>query len=439
MTTVTAASAAIPLIRPRAPARPSRPAAWATLARRRISLSAHTPREILAPLATPLLFALVIAPALAKIIQAAGGGGADYSTFVIVGTVGLLIPLTCTFAGIGVIVDRASGARRELLTAPIPRALIVLGNMAVAIGVSLLQVGALMAAGWLRGSHFHATASGVAWFTGAVLAFTVLMYGLAEILANRIPTPEEYIGLTPVVAILPWFIAGALFPITALPAWLAAVARALPTTHVLALLRYGVLDRTGAGLHDIWGMTSTHHHRRRPQPAGPGRLGDPHHRSSHPRLHPLGSELTRTPPPEPARRAHTGARRAPSDRATMHQAGIGAGPGKPTQASKRADCQLACAPECQIWGGGGRQSVTTSNGAIRRVGMWEHEVSALSAVRHRRSDQTSRLPACMIQPVAPTPAKAPAPEHPGLFLGQVLQIRGRVGPRALSATGWIMH
>jgi ABC-type polysaccharide/polyol phosphate export permease len=133
----------------------------------------------------------------------------------------------------------------------------VLGNMAVAIGVSLLQVGALMAAGWLRGSQFHATAGGVGWFIGAVLAFTVFMYGLAEILANRIPTQEEYVGLTPVVAILPWFIAGSLFPITALPAWLAWVARALPTTHVLALLRYGVLDHTGAGLHDIWGMTST--------------------------------------------------------------------------------------------------------------------------------------------------------------------------------------
>lgn len=258
MTTITAAPAAIPLAHPRAPALPSRLAAWATLARRRISLSAHSPREILAPLATPLLFALVIAPALAKIIQATGGGGGiDYSTFVIVGTVGLLIPLTCTFAGIGVIVDRATGARRELLTAPIPRALIVLGNMAVAIGVSLLQVGALMVAGWLRGSQFHATASGVGWFIGAVLAFTVFMYGVAEILANRIPTQEEYVGLTPVVAILPWFIAGSLFPITALPAWLAWVARALPTTHVLALLRYGVLDHTGAGLHDIWGLTST--------------------------------------------------------------------------------------------------------------------------------------------------------------------------------------
>jgi ABC-2 type transport system permease protein len=241
----------------RTPARPAGLAAWATLARRRISLSAHTPREILAPLATPLLFALVIAPALAKLIPVARQGGVDYSTFVIVGTVGLLIPLTCTFAGIGVIVDRASGARRELLAAPIPRALIVAGNMAVAVAVSLLQVGALLIAGWLRGSHFHVTTAGIAWFVGAVLAFTVFMYSVAEILANRIPTQEEYVGITPVVAILPWFLAGALFPITALPLWIASIARALPTTHALALLRYGVLDRTGAGLHNIWGFTST--------------------------------------------------------------------------------------------------------------------------------------------------------------------------------------
>jgi ABC-2 type transport system permease protein len=257
MTATTTAPAATPPAGPRALARPGGLAAWATLARRRTSLSAHTPREILAPLATPLLFALVIAPALAKIIPTAGHGGVDYSTFVIVGTVGLLIPLTCTFAAIGVIVDRSTGARRELLAAPIPRALIVLGNLAVAIAVSLLQVAVLIGAGWLRGSHFHATAAGIGWFAGAVLAFTAFMYGLSEILANRIPTQEEYVGITPVVAILPWFIAGALFPITALPGWLAGIARALPTTQALALLRYGALDRTGAGLHDIWGFTST--------------------------------------------------------------------------------------------------------------------------------------------------------------------------------------
>jgi ABC-2 type transport system permease protein len=243
------------------PARPvSRPSpltAWAALTGRRLALSAHTPREVLAPLVTPILFALVIAPALAKMIPTSGPGGVDYRTFVIVGTVGLLIPLTCAFAGIGVIVDRTTGARRELLAAPIRRGLIVAGNLTVAVLTSALQVSVLMLAGWARGSAFDLSASGVVWFVVAVFVFTVFMYSVAEILANRMPTQEEYVGLVPVVAILPWFLAGSLFRITALPVGLAGIARVLPTTHVLALLRYGILDRNGDGLHDIWGFTNT--------------------------------------------------------------------------------------------------------------------------------------------------------------------------------------
>src|SRR5207249_5820500 len=64
--------------------------AFATLARRRLALSAHTPREILVPLLTPILFADVIAPALAKSTGAIGG--IDYLSFVAVGTIGLLVP-----------------------------------------------------------------------------------------------------------------------------------------------------------------------------------------------------------------------------------------------------------------------------------------------------------------------------------------------------------
>ena len=51
------------------------------------------------------------------------------------------------------------------------------------------------------------------------------MYGLAEILANRVPRQEEYIARLPAIAILPWFLAGALFPITALPGFLSRANR----------------------------------------------------------------------------------------------------------------------------------------------------------------------------------------------------------------------
>ena len=68
----------------------------------------------------------------------------------------------------------------------------------------------------------------------AALLFTVFMYGLAETLASRIAKEEEYIGATPPVAILPFFFAGALFPIGAMPAALTAIAKVLPLTHALA-------------------------------------------------------------------------------------------------------------------------------------------------------------------------------------------------------------
>jgi hypothetical protein len=134
MSTVTAA---IPTVRP--PLSQTGPRAsilspFATLSKRRFALSAHTPREIITPLLTPILFADVIAPALAKSMHSTGG--ISYLSFVAVGTIGLLVPLTCILGGIGMIVDRESGAQRDLLAAPVPRSAMVLGNLSVAIVLS---------------------------------------------------------------------------------------------------------------------------------------------------------------------------------------------------------------------------------------------------------------------------------------------------------------
>lgn len=51
---------------------------------------------------------------------------------------------------------------------------------------------------------------------------------------------------------MPWFFAGSLFPIAALPGALTAFAKVLPLTHALAVMRYGLLG-DDAGLHAIWG------------------------------------------------------------------------------------------------------------------------------------------------------------------------------------------
>ena len=222
-----------------------------TLAGRRFALTTRTPRELVVPLLTPMLFALVIAPALKKALHTA----TSYEAYVAVGTMGLLIPLNTMFSGLSVIVDRESGARRELLAAPIRRPLIVVGNLLVALATTGLQVAVLLALADARGIPFDASTTGVLWFAAVVLLFSVAMYGVAETLAARVPRAEEYIARVPAIAIVPWFLAGALFPITALPVVMPWIARFLPLTHALALMRYGLVGDS-SGLANIWRGTN---------------------------------------------------------------------------------------------------------------------------------------------------------------------------------------
>src|SRR5436309_299168 len=115
---------------------------FTTLVRRRFELTVRRPRELFVPLLTPLLFALVIAPAL----KAALHTSTSYEAFVALGTVGLLVPLNALFSGLSAIADRHGGAQRELLAAPVPRPLLVLANATVTLGTTALQIAVLIAA-----------------------------------------------------------------------------------------------------------------------------------------------------------------------------------------------------------------------------------------------------------------------------------------------------
>ena len=77
-----------------------------TLYRRRLRLLAGNPRELIVPLATPVLFAIVIGPALKKALGSFNPR-VDYLTFVSIATVVLLVP-----GGPKRIAERAQRLRR---------------------------------------------------------------------------------------------------------------------------------------------------------------------------------------------------------------------------------------------------------------------------------------------------------------------------------------
>ena len=88
------AIAEAPAIALRAPGRARAGSALLTLARRRASLTSKTPRQIAVPLLGPALLAVVVAPAL-KVATGGLHSHIDYTSFVGVGAVGLVIPLSC--------------------------------------------------------------------------------------------------------------------------------------------------------------------------------------------------------------------------------------------------------------------------------------------------------------------------------------------------------
>lgn len=252
---MTTAAPTMPAIaEPRGASSASRPVrSVATLTKRRLRLSLQSPRSVIVPLAAPVLFALVIAPALASVV-APGPARTAYMTFIALSTAGLLIPMNCLFSGLGVIVDRQQGAMRELMVAPIRRSSIVFGNLVAAVALTALQIIVLVVASALRGAHYSFGVRSL-WFVAAAIVFSILMYGLAEILTVRMPSPVEYMGAVPAMAIIPFFLAGSLFPITAMPMWLTAIAKVLPVTQALALFRYGLTGHSGVtALHNIWGL-----------------------------------------------------------------------------------------------------------------------------------------------------------------------------------------
>ncbi len=226
-----------------------------TIYRRRLAVATKTVSGLIGVMVTPVLWVLVIAPALD---EALGGFSPDidYYTFVAVGQVAFIVPLTSMFSGVNVIVDKEFGILREFLVAPVRRAAVPLGNAFAVLTIALVQVAIIIGLGVAWGAEFDTSITGVLWFLGATSLLSLTTYGLAEILALSIGRLESFGPLIPAVGVTPWFLSGSLFPISVLPAGVEQVALALPWTHAIAVMRYGLMEGSDPGLANIWHLDS---------------------------------------------------------------------------------------------------------------------------------------------------------------------------------------
>ena len=93
--------------------------------------------QIIASLAQPLLYLLVLGFGLGPVFQQAGRG--SYLQFVGPGVIGMGILFTSIFSGIGLLWDRQFGFLKETLVAPVSRLTIMIGRTLGGATVALRQ------------------------------------------------------------------------------------------------------------------------------------------------------------------------------------------------------------------------------------------------------------------------------------------------------------
>jgi ABC-2 type transport system permease protein len=231
-------------------------AGFAPLYRRRVAIALKTPAALVSQALMPVLWVLVVGPALAR----AGAGSADpqvdYFSYVAVGQIVFILPFSAMFAGLTVLNDRNFGILRELLVAPIRRATIPLASIAAVLTVAAGQIALIIGLSATRGADFHLAFAPTlaALVAGGLLAAGT--YALAEYLAYTLKQPQTFGTLIPAIGATPYLLCGALYPIATLPEGVRQFAWLLPWSHAVALLRYGFIGPDASHLDQIWHMHS---------------------------------------------------------------------------------------------------------------------------------------------------------------------------------------
>ena len=140
--------------------------------------------------------------------------------------------------------DREFGFLREMMVAPVRRSSIVIGKCLGGATVASFQgVIVLALAGAGRRPLRPAAAPRRLRLCMLLLAFAMTAFGV--MVAVRIKQMQTFMGVMQMIVMPMFFISGALYPVTGLPAWLAVLNRLDPLTYAVDPMRrlvFGHLD-----------------------------------------------------------------------------------------------------------------------------------------------------------------------------------------------------
>ena len=201
--------------------------------------------QIIASLAQPLLYLLVLGFGLGPVFQQSGQG--SYLQFIAPGVIAMGILFTSIFSGIGLLWDRQFGFLKETLVAPVPRLYIMIGRTLGGATIAMIQGALVLAVCMIAGFRPH----GIAAVPLALLfmALTAIVFaGLGTVIGSSLKDMQGFQLIMNFLVMPIFFLSGALFPLNNLPAALSVATRIDPLTYGVDGLRGALIDRATIGI-----------------------------------------------------------------------------------------------------------------------------------------------------------------------------------------------
>jgi len=200
--------------------------------------------RIIASLGQPLLYLLGLGFGFSHVFEKAGQG--NYIQFLSPGMVAMTILFTSIFSGIELIFDRQFGFLKEMLVAPVPRLLIMIGRTLGGATVAMIQ-GLIVAVICLFAGFRPSFAS-----IPAALVFMLLMAILFTALGTAIASVlSDFQGFQMIMnfLVMPiFFLSGALFPLNNVPVPMAVLAAIDPLSYGVDGLRTALIGTSHFGM-----------------------------------------------------------------------------------------------------------------------------------------------------------------------------------------------
>jgi ABC-2 type transport system permease protein len=147
----------------------------------------------------------------------------------------MAVMFTAMFSAASLVWDREFGFLREMMVAPVRRSSLVIGKCLGGATVAATQGVILIAVAGLVGVPYSVALILEVFALQLLLAFSLTAFGTMA--AARMTQMQSFMALMQMIVMPMFFLAGALFPVTHLPRWLAILNRLDPLTYAVDPMR----------------------------------------------------------------------------------------------------------------------------------------------------------------------------------------------------------